>query len=313
MQEIRISHLQRLVQEKTGIPTHEQRLIFAGKQLEEEKYMSDYPKLDNKVTLFLILRLPGGATKLQPFDVSIERSLPQRLPKSTTVCMICFEEPALLMPCKSVKHSICSTCLMNYSWNEVSSREKTAINCAMCGSEWGLDIIEKYGKATNEEIELLAEGLSMNVIRSDPNVIECPGCNSYCERQNRSKSRVHCRMCQRNGKKNPEFCWYCLHPWTSSSTTDCGYAECKAAGLLAQIQKAPLIKVIGVTCPSIRLCPDCGSLIEHNTEGCKHMTCKSCKAQFCFLCLRTRKDGSWECGSKYTKCQPAPVQTHVPR
>lgn len=308
------------IQEDTNISTSELKIVFAGQLLEFkcDKNLSDY-NIQNLSTLFLVLQLKGGCLPDERQNRQLS-PLPPFVTLTSEPDMITWDDD----PSSKRAKMPCGHAIGSYTMREYCRLELEKGNCCFycpsidpqtngeCKIEWYFFLVRHVAMMDEEPLKEFEARISENYLRKQPGIQTCPGCYTYCERPDMLSLRVICQICSMNDGPAFAFCWNCLHPWEPSSRA-CQNQECDGMKTkLKYLSTCEKKDVAGVkNCPSVRACPTCGTLINH-TDGCKQMTCKTCRQQFCFICLGLKQDGKLRCGGSYTPCIVAPIQTSLP-
>lgn len=342
-----ISRFRSLVHEKwdhVATGASELRLLFAGKQLEDqlrngqEATFEDY-NIQRNSTIHLVFRLPGGMDKpkfaervppppvpqgekqhnLTDFSLKFTKKVPDAItgmsdpgdqPRVIMSCGHAVDPNTLTAWCRSLldQHEFEFYCPAIVSLDTNKTKQ--------CKKVWEYTEVRKIALLNEAEQRYFESKMSEYAAQQYCDMKECPGCRSFVERGDLENLRVHCMICTKKNGRNYDFCWNCDKEWSGPTTSaiKCGNASCEHPSM-PSIREAPLIQLNNKNVPSRRACPTCGSVVEHNQTGCKFMTCPRCKKEFCFLCLELKNGclasapASW-----YGACKKdvASRQTQIP-
>ncbi|XP_006630360.1 probable E3 ubiquitin-protein ligase RNF144A-A [Lepisosteus oculatus] len=186
-----------------------------------------------------------------------------------------------------------------------------------CGAVWSYEEVRKLAVLTAEEQQHFEETLAALAAAEYCEYKSCPGCQSFVEREDLANLNVHCTVCTADTGSTFEFCWQCMSRWKGPGPRSdrCDNDGCtnKELELLLKCPMTSLPETEVADCPSIRACPTCGQLAEHNKEGCKNVICPRCQVEFCFACLELTPV-CLETSSYFTRCSRGvvPRQKAIP-
>ena len=188
--------------------------------------------------------------------------------KEVFMCSICYEDMLEdekeynSLPCG---HFCCAQCWVNYLKTAITEAKVEKIKCIehKCTEILPEEFILKHIENDPKTVEKYHKFKKRAEIINDPNKKQCPqpDCDSFLQKP---KTKIKYVKCE-NGH---DFCFECLRP-------PHGKQSCEEI-LEKDFQMWKKGKVI-------KKCPKCKIYTEKN-EGCNHMTCTSCKYQWCWLC-----------------------------
>jgi len=217
--------------------------------------------------------------------------------------------PRAVMSCG---HAFTPETLTQTARSYISENLRTEIKCPLStqgsgslqcksGTIWPYSDFTKAAKLDEKELKFFDEKINKNYITKSLNIQQCPKCETYVFRDDMKLIRVSCPGCRLAKKQTYEFCFFCLREWKGSSA-QCGYDDCNRVKILNKfLGDCETITVSGVATkgiPALRACPiethpKDNPIVWGHLAGCKHQKCPTCSGEFCWICLKPKKDGSW--------------------
>ncbi|XP_008281583.1 uncharacterized protein LOC103358402 [Stegastes partitus] len=187
-----------------------------------------------------------------------------------------------------------------------------------CNKVWSYQEVRRLADLSVEEMQHFEGSMASMAAARYCEFQTCPQCKTNVERKDLSNLCVKCIICTADQGKTYHFCWQCHRPWKGSARRSdrCDNDGCinRDLQLMQTCKSIDLPAVADVTsCPSIRLCPTCGMKVEHSQQYCKNVRCPRCHVEFCFVCLKLKRECS-KTSTPFRICPSgvAPRQTAIP-
>ena len=188
-------------------------------------------------------------------------------------CEICLEliEKEEFFECEKCKFNFCKECLFKHF--ETLIKEQKEIICANSKCQYKykekiiLSILSKYCKDIKEfnQLKNTYEKIKIKfLVLSKPDLIFCPipDCNGYAKKGS-DCSRYICNH-------GHAFCYRCREYWHEDG-------NCPKDKAVDELFENFVNKL------NIKRCPTC-RIYTIKGDGCNHIKCTQCKAEWCFLC-----------------------------
>ena len=222
----------------------------------------------------------------KPAKKQKKRKKQKKANREDSLCSVCFlsaedtEAPMMGLYCG---HRFCRDCWEMYLKTEINSGNSTRIACmtkdcnVLTDEDFVLAIVkdsklaEKYQNNSLKDVVTCHSGMRFCPSRNCEMVVFTP------EPKPNTPQKVHCTGC------NSTYCFTCTldhHAPTDCKSMKNWLTKCKDDSATANYIRA-----------NTKNCPKCDSTIEKNS-GCNHMTCKNCKHEFCWVCLKSWPGGS---------------------
>ncbi|KAF7954192.1 hypothetical protein EAE96_005323 [Botrytis aclada] len=207
---------------------------------------------------------------------SIE-SEPQPQPQ-VKECSICVEDlvitdfPHQISAECTHDPTCCNSCLSRYIGVQIESKEWDQIRCPECPVLLSFDNVKLF--ASEADFVRFDRKSLLSCIRSDSNFTNClgPGCkDGQIHEGGDDQPIMTCRTC------SFKTCFTHKMPWHTDLTCE-GYDRKSGNRLRQERASQNLIE------KATKRCPNCQVRIQKN-KGCDHMTCLSCKHEFCWECF----------------------------